>query len=67
MEPLIWDTSDLSTEVNFLDLTITILPDMSIVTKTYQKDMNLYLYLPKLSAYPPSSLKGLVTGNLISY
>ena len=40
---------------------------MSIVTKTYQKDMNLYLYLQKLSAHPSSALKVLVTGNLISY
>jgi hypothetical protein len=35
--------------------------------KTYQKDMNLYLYIPPLSAHPPSCFKGLITGETRRY
>ena len=62
-----WETSNLSKQLNFIDLTIIQHPDQSFSTRTYQKVMNLYLYLPKSSAHPPSALKGLVTGNLIRY
>ena len=64
---LTWDTTSLSHTCNFLDLTLTIESTMSISTKTYQKLMNLYLYLPSTSSHPPGALKGLVTGNLLRY
>jgi hypothetical protein len=38
-----------------------------VITKTFQKEMNLYLYIPPLSAHPPSCLKGLITGELRRY
>jgi hypothetical protein len=34
---------------------------------TFQIEMNLYLYIPPLSAHPPSCLKGLITGELQRY
>jgi len=62
-----WDVSDLKRSVNFLDLTITITPEGYVQTKTYQKEMNLYLYIPPSSAHPPGAFKGLVFGNLQTY
>ena len=60
-----WETSPLSTKVTFLDLTIEIDPTTrQLVTKTYQKPLNLFLYLPPHSAHPPGVLKSLVYGML---
>jgi hypothetical protein len=36
-------------------------------TSTYQKPMNLYLYIPPNSSQPPSCLKGLISGELCCY
>ena len=46
---LTWDFEEPSHTVNFLDLTISI-ENCRIVTRTYQKPMNLYQYIP---AQPP--------------
>jgi hypothetical protein len=35
--------------------------------KTFQKDMNLYLYILPTSAHPPNLLKGLIFGRLRAY
>lgn len=58
---LTWDIKQQkpSTSVNFLDLTLTI-EGNKIVSKTYQKKMNLYLYLPSASAHPPGCIKGTI-------
>jgi len=57
---LTWEVEKLSdTNVNFLDLTLTIENDR-IVSKTFQKKMNLFLYLPSTSAHSPSCIKGTV-------
>ena len=63
---LTWDISELSKSVDFLDLTITI-NNGRIETKTYQKAMNLYLYLPPASAHPQSCIKGTVYGLIRRY
>jgi hypothetical protein len=35
-----------------------------ITSSTYQKPLNLHLYLPRSSAHPPSVLKGLIYGSI---
>ena len=62
-----WDVTALSKSTDFLDLTINIETDGSIVTKTYVKPMNLHLYIPPESAHPSGVLKSLVFGNLQRY
>ena len=61
-----WDIEELATSVNFLDLTLTIEGDR-LTTKTYQKAMNLYLYIPPSSAHPESCIKGTVFGLVLRY
>jgi len=61
-----WKFEDLSQHTVFLDLSIEI-KGSKIQTKTYQKAMNLYLYIPPLSAHPHSCFKGLVTGEMRRY
>jgi hypothetical protein len=61
-----WKIEDPSKHTVFLDLDLQI-NKTKITTKTYQKNMNLYLYIPPLSAHPPSCFKGLITGELCRY
>ena len=61
-----WNIEPPTTSTTFLDLTINI-KNKKLQTKTYQKPLNLYLYIPPLSAHPPSCFKGLVTGELYRY
>jgi hypothetical protein len=61
-----WEANTLSTTTHFLDLNVT-LKHSTIVTSTYQKPLNLYLYLPPRSAHPSSCLKGLIKGELYRY
>jgi len=63
-----WDHMEhLSNSVVFMDLTISIDPNGNIITKTYQKPINLYQYLPPHSAHPPHIIKGVVFSLLRSY
>jgi len=48
-----WLTEDPSSKTNYLDLTLEIQGNL-IIASTYQKAMNLYQYIPPLSAHPPS-------------
>jgi hypothetical protein len=64
---LTWKTTDPSKTTDFLDLTITIDDNGYITTKTYQKEMNLYLYLPPHSSQPPGMLRSLIIGCLRRY
>ena len=61
-----WNIEDRTTSTNFLDLHISINND-KIETKTFQKPLNLYLYIPPTSAHPSSCFKGLITGEIIRY
>jgi hypothetical protein len=61
-----WVIEEPSLNTNFLDLTLSI-SESKILTKTFQKDMNLYLYSPASSAHPPSCLKGLIMGDMRRY
>jgi len=47
-----WVIQDPSTRVQFLDLDLK-LNHQTISMETYQKPMNLYLYIPPLSAHTP--------------
>ena len=58
---LTWEVGPLSREVDFLDLTLRI-EDGRIVSKTFQKPLNLYLYLPPSSSHPPGCIKGTIYG-----
>ena len=63
-----WNTEELDNSTNFLDLTLWIDKDSNkICYKTYQKPMNLFLYIPSHSASPPGLLKSLVFGLLQTY
>ena len=56
-----------TTSANFLDLMISINKYSKINTRTYQKEMNLYLYLPPTSSHPLSVMRGMIYGMLIKY
>lgn len=62
-----WEISDLSNQVDFLDLTIKINDDRSLSFQTFQKKYNLHLYVPSHSAHPPGSLKSLIFNTLATY
>jgi hypothetical protein len=56
-----WDFVPLAMTSNFLDLTLT--NNQGRVESTlFEKELNLYLYLPPHSAHPPGVLKGTIAG-----
>jgi hypothetical protein len=58
---LTWEFTPLAKTVNFLDLTISI-AETGIQTRLFEKELNLYLYIPPHSAHSPGVLRGLVIG-----
>jgi hypothetical protein len=58
---LTWETTERTSSVVFLDLTLTIRANR-ITTSLYSKPLNLYLYIPPQSAHPPGVLNGLISG-----
>ena len=63
---LTWEFEEPSTEVNFLDMTLSIVGD-HIESRTYQKKMNLYLYIPPSSGHSSSIIKGTIFGLMSRY
>jgi hypothetical protein len=61
-----WDVDPMAKSVNFLDITATI-RNGGIETRTYQKAMNLYLYLPPSSAHPRGCIKGIIYALISRY
>ena len=59
-----WEVNDPTTSVIFLDMEISIKENL-IITKMYEKKLNLYLYISPHSAHPPGVLSGLVIGNIL--
>ena len=65
---LTWDILEQtpSDSVDFLDLTLSIRGN-KIVSRTFQKKMNLYLYIPPTSAHPAGCIKGTIYGLVRRY
>jgi hypothetical protein len=63
---LCWKIEEPSHKTVFLDLNIQLVKATNL-TSTYQKGLNIYLYIPPLSAHPPSCLKGLIAGETRHY
>jgi len=57
-----WNIENLNDKTTFLDLQLTI-KNNNIQSSTYQKPMNLYTYIPSLSAHPKSCFKALSRAN----
>ena len=63
-----WETEDLSDRTHFLDLNIWIDNKSGLLKyNTYQKPMNLFLYIPTHSAHPKNTTKSLIYGLLQTY
>ncbi len=61
-----WIETASGSSVDFLDLKICIEAE-SLITRTYQKNLNLYLYPVFSSAVPPHNKTGLIKGLLTKY
>ena len=57
-----WNTTSLSKSVDFLDITIILDKEGNISTNTFQKKMNLFVYIPPHSSHPPGLMKSLIYG-----
>lgn len=62
-----WIISDRKTSADFLDLLTLTIENGKIITYTFQKSMNHYLYIPPISAHPTSCFKGLIVGNFLRF
>ena len=62
-----WKVEEPSNQGIFLDLVISISPEGTVSTKTYQKPMNLYLYLLPSSAHQKNTMRGVIFGELKRY
>ena len=63
-----WETETPATKTHFLDLNLWINPSTRKINYiTYQKKMNLFLYIPTHSAHPKNTVKSLIYGLLHTY
>ena len=63
---LTWEFKELSRSVNFINLTIEI-ENNKIVTKTFQKALNLYQYIGPLSCHQPKMMEGIIYSLMSNY
>jgi len=63
---LTWEFEEPSQSVDFLDLTI-IIERNRIITRTYQKALNLYQYIMPQSNHPPRMMKGIIYSLMRNY
>ena len=63
---LTWTFVEPSSSVDFLDLTISI-EQGQVITKTFQKAMNLYQYVAPSSNHPPKMINGIIFSLLRTY
>jgi hypothetical protein len=61
-----WSLEEPTRKTNFLDLNIEI-KHSNLHFSTFQKPLNLHLYIPPLSAHPQSCIKGLIAGEIRRY
>ncbi len=59
-----WDFVGPTTSINFMDITMTV-ESGKLTFTMYEKDLNLYLYIPPTSAHPPGNITGLIFGNIL--
>lgn len=59
-----WVCKDPSTSINFMDLTITIV-NGRLETTLFEKEQNLYLYIPPHSSHPRGVFTGLIFGQVL--
>ena len=64
---LIWNVEPPHKEVDFLDLTIQVENTGLITTKTLQKKMNIYVYIPQYSAHPLGLFKSIIYSTIRRY
>ena len=62
-----WTNTGFVSSLEILDLTITIDKNNKLHYKTYQKEHNMYLYIPPSSAHSPDMVWGLIYGRLRTY
>ena len=68
LSSLTWKTENLSTCTTFLDITINLNRQKGkFFFITFQKPMNLFLYIPEHSAHPPGLIKSIVYSLLKTY
>ena len=61
---LVWTCTEPSVSCIFMDMVVSI-EEQRIITRVYEKDLNLYLYLPPNSAHSKGVGTGLVFGQVL--
>ena len=64
---LTWRTEPLTKNVDFLNLTIAVANNGIITTQTFQKKMNLYLYIPPHSAHCKKLFSSIIYSTIRRY
>ena len=62
---LTWEAEERTQSMDYMDMIVTIGEDGKITTDLFEKEMNLYQYLPPNSSHPPGVMTGLVMGGVL--